>query len=66
MPAPEIVVNDLGANSVSMIIRAWVATPDVAGTRSDLLERVKLALGDGGFNTPYPRMRLERHAQAAK
>ena len=65
-PAPEIVVNDLGANSVSMIIRAWVATADVAAARSDLLERIKSALGDGGFNTPYPRMRLERHAQAAK
>jgi small conductance mechanosensitive channel len=65
-PAPEIVVNDLSPNSVGMIIRAWVATPDVGGTRSDLLERIKSALGDGGFNTPYPRMRLERHAQAAK
>jgi small conductance mechanosensitive channel len=65
-PAPEIVVNDLSPNSVGMIIRAWVATPDVGGTRSDLLERIKSALGDGGFNPPYPRMRLERHAQAAK
>jgi small conductance mechanosensitive channel len=66
MPAPEIVVNDLSSNSVGMIIRAWVATADVGGTRSDLLERIKSALGDGGFNTPYPRMRLERRAQAAK
>src|SRR5262245_53240420 len=65
-PAPDIVVNELSANSVGMIIRAWVATPDVAATRSDLLERIKAALGDGGFHTPYPRMRLERHAQAAK
>jgi small conductance mechanosensitive channel len=65
-PAPEIVINDLSANSVAMIIRAWVATPDVAGTRSDLLERIKSSLGDGGFKTPYPRMRLEHPPQAAQ
>lgn len=49
-----------------MIIRAWVATADVGRTRSDLLERIKSALGDGGFNTPYPRMRLEHPPQAAQ
>jgi len=65
-PAPEIVINDLSANSVGMIIRAWVATADVGGTRSDLLERIKSSLGDGGFKTPYPRMRLEQPPQAAK
>ncbi len=59
-------VNELSPNSVGMLVRAWVATPDVPGTRSDLLEHIKAALGDGGFNTPYPRMRLERHAQASK
>jgi len=65
-PAPEILVSELSPNSVGMIVRAWVATADVPATRSDLLERIKAALADGGFNTPYPRMRLERHAQAAK
>jgi small-conductance mechanosensitive channel len=65
-PAPEIIVHELSANSVSMLIRAWVATADVAGTRSDLLELIKSSLGDGGFKTPYARMHLERHAQAAK
>jgi small conductance mechanosensitive channel len=65
-PAPEIVINDLSQNSVGMIIRAWVATPHVAGARSDLLERIKASLGDGGFKTPYPRMRLEHPPQAAK
>jgi small conductance mechanosensitive channel len=65
-PAPEILVNELTPNSIGMIVRAWVATPDVAGTRSDLLERFKSALGDGGFDKPYQRMRLERRPQAAK
>jgi small-conductance mechanosensitive channel len=49
-----------------MIVRAWVATPDVASARSDLLERIKSSLGDGGFKAPYPRMRLEHPPQAAK
>ena len=65
-PAPEILINELSSNSVSMIVRAWVATPDVASARSDLLERIKSSLGDGGFKTPYPRMRLEHPPQAAK
>jgi len=65
-PAPEILINELSSNSVSMIVRAWVATPDVASARSDLLERIKASLGDGGFKTPYPRMRLEHPPQAAK
>jgi small conductance mechanosensitive channel len=65
-PAPEIFINELSSNSVSMIVRAWVATPDVASARSDLLERIKSSLGDGGFKTPYPRMRLEHPPQAAK
>jgi small conductance mechanosensitive channel len=65
-PPPDILVGDLTANGVGMIIRAWVATSDVIATRGDLLERIKSALGDGGFNTPYPRMRLERHPRAGK
>ena len=65
-PAPEILINELSSNSVSMIVRAWVATPDVASARSDLLERIKSSLGDGGFKAPYPRMRREHPPQAAK
>jgi small conductance mechanosensitive channel len=65
-PAPEILINELSSNSVSMIVRAWVATPDVASARRDLLERIKSSLGDGGFKAPYPRMRLEHPPQAAK
>jgi small conductance mechanosensitive channel len=63
-PEPEIVINELSANSVGMIVRAWVANVDVPGARSDLLERIKSSLGDGGFKTPYPRMRLEHPPQA--
>jgi small conductance mechanosensitive channel len=64
-PVSEFVVNDLGANGVSLIVRAWVATGDV-GARSDLLERIKAALAERSFNVPYPRMRLEQRPQGAE
>jgi small conductance mechanosensitive channel len=57
-PAPEIVVNELGANSVSIIVRAWVATADL-GARSDVLEQISAKLHERGLKVPYPRMRLE-------
>ena len=65
-PPPEIVVNELGPNGVSIIARAWVATGDQPSARSDLLERFKTALAERGFKTPYPRMRLEQRPQGAE
>jgi small conductance mechanosensitive channel len=65
-PVPEVVVNELGPNGVSIVVRAWVATGDQGGARSDLLERFKTALGERGFKTPYPRMRLEQRPQGGE
>jgi len=65
-PAPEIVVNELGANGVSIVVRAWVATGDVGPARSDLLERIRATFAEGGFKVPYPRMRLEQRPQGAE
>jgi small conductance mechanosensitive channel len=62
-PAPEIVVNDLGQNSVNIAVRVWVGTADHPATRADLLERVKDAFEQHGLGVPYPRMRLESQAQ---
>jgi small conductance mechanosensitive channel len=61
-PAPEIVVTDLGPNSVNIAVRAWAATADQGGARADLLERIKETFERNGLGVPYPRMRLERHA----
>jgi small conductance mechanosensitive channel len=57
-PAPEIVVNELGPNSVNIVVRAWVATADL-GARGDLLEQFSATLHERGLKVPYPRMRLE-------
>jgi small conductance mechanosensitive channel len=61
-PAPEIVVSELGQNGVSIAVRVWAATADLAATRADLLERIKETFEQHGLGIPYPRMRLERHA----
>jgi small conductance mechanosensitive channel len=61
-PAPEIAVSDLGQNAVSIAVRAWTSTADLAATRADLLERIKETLEQRGLGIPYPRMRLERRA----
>ena len=65
-PAPEIVVNELGANGVSLIVRAWVATADVGPARSDQLERIRATFAERGLKIPYPRMRLEQRPQGAE
>jgi small conductance mechanosensitive channel len=60
-PEPEIVVNDLGPNGVSLRVRAWVANADEPA-RNDLLERIKDSFEEHGLTVPYPRMRLDRAA----
>ena len=61
-PAPEIVVERLGPNGVSIAVRVWVATADKPAARADLLERIKDSFEEHGFTGPVPRMRLDRAA----
>ena len=61
-PAPDIVVSELGPNSVNIAVRVWVATAELPATRADLLERVKETFEQHGLGVPYPRMRLESRA----
>jgi len=65
-PASQIVVNELGPNGVGLIVRAWVATADQPGTRSDLLERIKAVFAERGLKVPYPRMRFEQRPQSSE
>lgn len=63
-PAPGVSVQDLLPNGVSLAVSAWVATGDFGATRSDLLERIRVAMADRGFSVPHERVRLlERAAQ---
>ncbi len=53
-PAPAVIVDSFGTNTVSLQMRFWVATPDYRSALRDLTEATKLgvnkvlAAGDGG------------------
>lgn len=54
-PASDVVVANLGDNSVDLMLRAWVATADFASTRSDLVEGAHRELSKAGIGIPYPQ-----------
>lgn len=55
-PPAFIGVAELGASSVDLHVRPWVATADYFATMCDLKEKVKLAFDDSGISIPYPQM----------
>jgi len=54
-PPSDVIVDNLGDNAVNLVLRAWVATPDFALTRSDLIEATHRELGAAGIGIPYPQ-----------
>ena len=57
-PAADVIVKELGDNAINLVLRAWVATPDFALTRSDLVEATHRELGAAGIGIPYPQREL--------
>jgi small conductance mechanosensitive channel len=54
-PPSQLLLMELGASSVDIAVRVWVATGDYWQVRSDLLEQIKLALEGAGLSIPYPQ-----------
>lgn len=54
-PASQMLVMELGASSVDIAVRVWVATSDYWQVRSDLLEKIKVTLEGAGLSIPYPQ-----------
>ncbi|MFZ5774394.1 MAG: mechanosensitive ion channel family protein [Thermodesulfobacteriota bacterium] len=54
-PAPTIEVLDLGANSVNLAVRPWVATTDYWATRCNLIEKIKAGFEQEGISIPFPQ-----------
>ncbi len=54
-PATTLMVLELGASSVDLAVRPWVASADYWGTRSDLLQNIKQGLDSAGISIPYPQ-----------
>ncbi|WP_159682121.1 mechanosensitive ion channel domain-containing protein [Luteimonas sp. 9C] len=54
-PGADAVVYELGDNSVNLGIRCFVQSSDWFGTKTSLLERIKVAFDGAGINIPYPQ-----------
>lgn len=57
-PEPAILVMNLGASSVDLAVRPWVASADYWTVRSDLMQRIKQALEAAGIEIPFPQTTL--------
>ena len=55
-PAPFVAVSELGDNSVKLLTRAWVDTPNYWNVHFEMLEKVKLTFDEKGLSFPYPQM----------
>ncbi|CTQ32472.1 mechanosensitive ion channel family protein [Jannaschia rubra] len=53
-PPPLIKVTELGASSVDILVRAWVARADFFIFSKDMTREVKLALDRAGVEIPFP------------
>ncbi|MCB1914988.1 MAG: mechanosensitive ion channel [Rhodocyclaceae bacterium] len=60
-PEPFIGVAELGASSVNIHVRPWVASSDFFAVGCDLKEKLKLAFDDHGISIPFPQMDLHHH-----
>jgi len=57
-PPPALSLAELGESSVDIAVRPWVQSDDYWAVRSDVLERVKVALEGAGLSIPYPQLDL--------
>ncbi|MDR3228872.1 MAG: mechanosensitive ion channel family protein [Puniceicoccales bacterium] len=67
-PVPSVFVTELGDSAVVIAVRPWVKTPDYWPVRAVLLEKLKLALEEGGCSIPFPQrdVHLFHENQSAK
>jgi small conductance mechanosensitive channel len=49
-PVPAIGVDQLGNNTITLFVRAWVLSNEYGDTRADMLERIKGALDTAGIS----------------
>ena len=54
-PAPDVLVYELADNAVNLGIRCFVVPPDWFGTRTSLLEQIKLGFDEAGISIPFPQ-----------
>ncbi len=64
-PAPFVGVAELGASSVDIHVRPWVASGDYFDVMCELKEKLKLAFDENGISIPFPQMDLHHHREQA-
>lgn len=62
-PAPQIVVGELGDNSVNFNMRLWCESADFWGVYFDTHEKVKLAFDEAGISIPFPQRDVHLYNQ---
>lgn len=62
-PAPQIVVGELGDNSVNFNVRLWCESADYWGVYFDTHEKVKLAFDEAGISIPFPQRDVHMYNQ---
>jgi len=64
-PAPVIAVGALAANSVQLVVRPWVKTPDYWTAYWGITESVKLEFDNAGIEIPFNQMALHLPEKAS-
>lgn len=62
-PAFSLTVGELGDSSVNLNVRPWCKADDYWGLRWDLIERIKIALEEGGCSIPFPQRDMHVYNQ---
>jgi len=57
-PAAQVFVDNLGDNSVDIIVRIWAPTTEWYGVKMELLWQIKNALENEGIQFPFPQREL--------
>lgn len=54
-PAPQVYVENLGDNSVDIMVRIWSPSTEWFGVKMELLWRIKKAIEAAGIEIPFPQ-----------
>jgi small-conductance mechanosensitive channel len=54
-PAPHVYVENLGDNSVDIMVRIWSPSTEWFGVKMELLWKIKIAIEEAGIEIPFPQ-----------
>ncbi len=54
-PTPQVFVDNLGDNSVNIVVRIWAPATEWFGVKTELLWKIKKAIEKEGIEIPFPQ-----------